>query len=260
MNHQNITSGFSEALEEISDGFQPANEIADLYSNPRIQTVVGDLYGHYLSFLAKSLHWFNRKLWQSIVISMNQNSYEGMHQDVMRIERITRMMFQQAEISHFEIFRDEAISLHQEFEATRTEVREGVDKMIQAIKASNVAPFELLAEMNRNIETQNRQLAMNTLHIRELQQLLVWYRDKSNFPLRRKTLTGMHNVCKKLRQGELTVWIESSVGMQGRVEEVPKQSDTSKEDSNYRDSVAGQNETKLERNEMPSEFCFGLHA
>jgi len=168
VNHQNITNGFSQALEEISEDIQPSTQILNIYDDPRLRAVVGDLYGHYLSFLAESLDWYNEKLWKALTISLNQNFYNEVREKVTRIRRITQMMFRQAEIRHMEFFRDEAISTRAAIRAMNMDLRENFDLILQALEQASQDRrqfFELLSEQVRKSE---RLEAINNQLIREI--------------------------------------------------------------------------------------------
>ena len=119
-------SGFSHALENISKDIELADQIVDIHDNPRIQKVIGDLYGHYFSFLAESLDWYNAKLLKRVFKSVNENYLGQVCEKVDRIQRIARMMFQQAEIDHMTLFRDTAISIRDQMEHVREDLNEGL--------------------------------------------------------------------------------------------------------------------------------------
>jgi hypothetical protein len=150
VNHENITTGFSQALDDISEDIAPAKQIVAI--NPddtHIQTVVRDLYGHYLSFLADSLEWHKARLLTRIWKPMDQNFMGSMGEKVNRIKKIAQMMFQQANIKHMTLFRDAAISIRNDINDLRLELREAVGEIRENWRQEKYM-FSLLSEYIRN--------------------------------------------------------------------------------------------------------------
>ena len=143
VNHDDIAQGFSQCLEEISQEIKPAEVISSMFDNERIRFVVRDLYGHYLSFLAASLEWFTAKVIKKTWVSLNRNYYKEMQGKVEKIRRIIRMMFREAEIGHWQLYRDEAISMRHTMEQSGMELRDKLNQIEMTVNSLYV--FALLA-------------------------------------------------------------------------------------------------------------------